>query len=160
MLDFVQINLHKASTASLLAGQLLERRKQKVLMLTEPYTVQSQVVNMPKNTTLIYDRKCSKDGNSPRAAIAASPDLRVNSMDSWCNRDCAVGLVNIHGRQTALVSIYLDINKPVVQPWLEELMSMITQKKLPVILCLDSNCLLYTSPSPRDRQKSRMPSSA
>ena len=25
---------------------------------------------------------------------------------------------------------------------------------------LDNNCLLYTSPSPRDRQKSRMPSSA
>ena len=25
---------------------------------------------------------------------------------------------------------------------------------------LDSHCLLYTSPSPRDRQKSRMPSSA
>ena len=25
---------------------------------------------------------------------------------------------------------------------------------------LDHNCLLYTSPSPRDRQKSRMPSSA
>ena len=24
----------------------------------------------------------------------------------------------------------------------------------------DRNCLLYTSPSPRDRQKSRMPSSA
>ena len=24
----------------------------------------------------------------------------------------------------------------------------------------DSGCLLYTSPSPRDRQKSRMPSSA
>ena len=24
----------------------------------------------------------------------------------------------------------------------------------------DNNCLLYTSPSPRDRQKSRMPSSA
>ena len=25
---------------------------------------------------------------------------------------------------------------------------------------LDNTCLLYTSPSPRDRQKSRMPSSA
>ena len=25
---------------------------------------------------------------------------------------------------------------------------------------LENNCLLYTSPSPRDRQKSRMPSSA
>ena len=27
-------------------------------------------------------------------------------------------------------------------------------------LCQVGNCLLYTSPSPRDRQKSRMPSSA
>ena len=27
----------------------------------------------------------------------------------------------------------------------------------PILVC---NCLLYTSPSPRDRQKSRMPSSA
>ena len=30
----------------------------------------------------------------------------------------------------------------------------------PSILARSSNCLLYTSPSPRDRQKSRMPSSA
>ena len=27
-------------------------------------------------------------------------------------------------------------------------------------VCEDCDCLLYTSPSPRDRQKSRMPSSA
>ena len=33
----------------------------------------------------------------------------------------------------------------------------ITKKKIPVIA---GTCLLYTSPSPRDRQKSRMPSSA
>ena len=29
-----------------------------------------------------------------------------------------------------------------------------------VDLCMKHSCLLYTSPSPRDRQKSRMPSSA
>ena len=28
------------------------------------------------------------------------------------------------------------------------------------MVCLECGCLLYTSPSPRDRQKSRMPSSA
>ena len=28
------------------------------------------------------------------------------------------------------------------------------------LVCENDNCLLYTSPSPRDRQKSRMPSSA
>lgn len=107
MLDFVQLNLHKASTASLLAGQSLELKKQKILMLTEPYTVQSKVVNMPRNSTLIYDRKCPSDGPSPRAAIAASPDIRVHSMDSWCNRDCAVGLASIHGKQTMLVRFTL-----------------------------------------------------
>ena len=30
----------------------------------------------------------------------------------------------------------------------------------PIVSDVDSPCLLYTSPSPRDRQKSRMPSSA
>ena len=29
-----------------------------------------------------------------------------------------------------------------------------------LFVCLLASCLLYTSPSPRDRQKSRMPSSA
>ena len=28
------------------------------------------------------------------------------------------------------------------------------------LILIDTGCLLYTSPSPRDRQKSRMPSSA
>ena len=32
----------------------------------------------------------------------------------------------------------------------------VTQTRIPI----NSTCLLYTSPSPRDRQKSRMPSSA
>ena len=35
-----------------------------------------------------------------------------------------------------------------------------TRNKIEKKFGLASNCLLYTSPSPRDRQKSRMPSSA
>ena len=34
------------------------------------------------------------------------------------------------------------------------------EKMVYIPLSLDKPCLLYTSPSPRDRQKSRMPSSA
>ena len=38
---------------------------------------------------------------------------------------------------------------------------VLAQKKLGDIVLLDIyDCLLYTSPSPRDREKSRMPSSA
>ena len=33
-------------------------------------------------------------------------------------------------------------------------------REVPNSTAQNSNCLLYTSPSPRDRQKSRMPSSA
>ena len=35
-----------------------------------------------------------------------------------------------------------------------------TASDLPELLDKISNCLLYTSPSPRDRTRSRMPSSA
>ena len=38
--------------------------------------------------------------------------------------------------------------------------NMLFAKLLPKLLTPDMVCLLYTSPSPRDRQKSRMPSSA
>ena len=41
-----------------------------------------------------------------------------------------------------------------------ELMDDIDLSDSNSILFYGSNCLLYTSPSPRDRQKSRMPSSA
>ena len=42
-----------------------------------------------------------------------------------------------------------------VEDWLESLLAAHRSE-----LVCSNNCLLYTSPSPRDRQKSRMPSSA
>ena len=45
--------------------------------------------------------------------------------------------------------------------FVRDVLSLEQLKWCPVRLWLDSDsCLLYTSPSPRDRQKSRMPSSA
>ena len=139
MVNFSQINLHKASAASILAGQSIEKKKQSILMLTEPHTVHSKVVSMPSNSTLIYDRKCPPGGPPPRAAIVASPDLKVNPMDSWCSRDCAVGMAKIHGKQTLLVSLYCDIKAPVISQTLDKLVDMCTKKGLPVLICMDSN---------------------
>ena len=139
MLKFAQLNLHKASMASMLAGQTMEGAKQRIMMLTEPYTVQGKVVNMPRRCTVIYDRSGKPDAPPPRAAIVASPDLQVNSMDSWCNRDCAVALAKIQNKQTLLISVYRDIKKPVVESWLQDLMDMANDKNLPVLICMDSN---------------------
>ena len=41
-----------------------------------------------------------------------------------------------------------------------EIATIITDSELSIIAEGPNICLLYTSPSPRDRQKSRMPSSA
>ena len=53
-----------------------------------------------------------------------------------------------------------NVQYPDRSPFLEDLAKKIgSNSKLPSIDEIES-CLLYTSPSPRDRQKSRMPSSA
>ena len=55
------------------------------------------------------------------------------------------------------ISKYSNINEDVrVDSWIEDFKSSSITKANRSFM----NCLLYTSPSPRDRQKSRMPSSA
>ena len=54
-------------------------------------------------------------------------------------------------REFATLSLKVDSQEKQI----EKLMSEVEEYKK-----LYTNCLLYTSPSPRDRQKSRMPSSA
>ena len=53
--------------------------------------------------------------------------------------------------------------KKMVEPWTAESNDVdinALRSALDLKVLLFSSCLLYTSPSPRDRQKSRMPSSA
>ena len=55
----------------------------------------------------------------------------------------------------------LEQNLKIVRTWIHD-PDVITNRKsvCEAASLLDKLCLLYTSPSPRDRQKSRMPSSA
>ena len=54
---------------------------------------------------------------------------------------------------------FLDIEMPAMDGM--ELVDIIRKHdEKSIVLFVSSHCLLYTSPSPRDRQKSRMPSSA
>ena len=138
MLTFSQVNLHKANLATTLAGQSMEGQKQRVMLITEPYSIQARIPYMPKGVRLIYTR--SLTDCSPRAAIAASPDLLINQMDTWCTRDCAVGTVKLHGKQTLIISLYCDIKLPVASDHLLSLLRMAERRKFAVILVMDSNC--------------------
>ena len=54
--------------------------------------------------------------------------------------------------------INIDLNKG--DQFKPEFKKISPLSKIPVIIDQDNNCLLYTSPSPRDMRRSRMPSSA
>ena len=89
-------------------------------------------------TKSVYARSKTK-GLAPRAGIISSMDVKLTAMDNWCNRDCAVALARIGGRQTMLVSLYLDIHLEVRPSWLEDLMNMAEQKGFPILMGIDSN---------------------
>ena len=103
MLSFTQINLHKATQATILAGRGLEGKKQTVTLMTEPYSFANKITGLPNRTKLVYAR----GKEAPRAGIAATPDVQITAMENWCNKDCAVALTKIRGTQTVLISLYL-----------------------------------------------------
>ena len=139
MITFSQTNLHKSTQATLLAGQNMEGKDEVILLATEPHTVNNKITGLPRGTTIIYDRTANKDKAPPRACIVAARSLGVTAMESWCSRDCAVALVKIKGKQTVLVSLYMDIKRPVCDKRLADLMDMIDNKQYAVIIGVDSN---------------------
>ena len=121
-----------------MAGQTLNSVQDAVFLITEPYTVAGKVVGMPKGAAVIYKRMKAEDP-PPRAAIVASPTVGIRALEPWCSRDCAVGTAKLRGRPTLLASIYLDITKPAVPGWLEDIMQMADRRHMPLILAVDSN---------------------
>ena len=112
---------------------------QSIGMITEPYTTMGSITGLPAGLTVIYDRKGRNVSLPPRAGIIASRALGVTAMEAWCTRDCAVGTVKLHGKQTILVSLYLDIKKPVIPRELSDIMTMLDRKHCAVIVCADTN---------------------
>ena len=99
------------------------------------------VAGQPKNC------KCYSFPTNPRAAIYTNVSTQGWFIEALSTRDITVFQAMINNKSTLLVSAYLDIT----------LLHVIPPALHKVLLYA---CLLYTSPSPRDRQKSRMPSSA
>ena len=69
--------------------------------------------------------------------------------------------VNPEGRITPHdLGLWSDENEAALSKVIASVQRWANASKMPLAIQLAHACLLYTSPSPRDRQKSRMPSSA
>ena len=60
----------------------------------------------------------------------------------------------------AIASITTDLLRLLLPGFFDEKPIQTSELKVEISMLMDSVCLLYTSPSPRDRTRSRMPSSA
>ena len=140
MIQFSQLNLHKSVQANTLAGQAMEGKTGVISLLTEPHTIQNRLHTFPRGTTSVFDRNINNKQPGPRAAIVASRDLGINSLDQWCNRDCAAALMTVEGQQVVVASVYLDIRTAVAPSWLTGLIHMADRKSYGLIIGMDSNC--------------------
>ena len=93
---------------------------------------------------------------------AAGVDV-VKGDEIWADTDIILKVRSVTEQEAKLISAGTTVMSFFWPAQNEEFLKKLADAKINVI-AMDSvprlSCLLYTSPSPRDRQKSRMPSSA
>ena len=116
-MHFVQINQNKALSAAVELNRGLVGYEEYICLITEPYKNKCKITARPEGSRILYH----KSSLPPRAAIFFKGGINLIKIESLCNEDCAVGLLDSGNERMLIASVYLDINKPVVTPWLEEI---------------------------------------
>jgi ribonuclease HI len=73
----------------------------------------------------------------PRAAIYSSLDIK--EIGQLAHRDMAVGLTKIGGKQTMIISLYLDITQPALQDFLIKALEYGQAKRYSILIGADTN---------------------
>ena len=118
-------------------------------------------------TLIVMNSNDNFNGMFSKLFSIDSKSNKTDSFGSIVRDDTQQLFLNVSGRiksfeippspDVKVIATYRNMNNSVVAPFAIEKLFSGTGR---IILINDKGCLLYTSPSPRDRQKSRMPSSA
>ena len=133
--NFIQLNMHRAFEASVELSHRLQN-KPAICMITEPCTTLNKICQIPPGMTCIPSITLPE---RPRSAIFLPCNTPHVYLEQLSNRDCAAILLDTKCCKVLLVSIYLDYDLPVIQDWMEEVVQYATDKKLPLLMSLDSN---------------------
>ena len=127
--------MHRALTASVELTKAINKAPA-ICLLSEPCTNKNKVCYVPPNVTCLPSTTLTE---RPRTAIFLPKHMPHVFLEQLSNRDCTAALLNMKCGRVVIASIYLDSNLPVVQEWLDELLSYAESKRYPILLAFDSN---------------------
>ena len=129
-----QLNFKKNLAASIEYNKSSLKYEKLLCFATEPYIAFEKVGNLGRNLKSYPTTK-----SRPRASFIFTQNIRFVGIDKLTSRDCAAGFITLDGKLTVVASVYCDITKDMIQPFLRELLEFVRKEKYPLILCLDSN---------------------
>ena len=97
-----------------------------ICLCQEPYVYQNQAPMQPSTST----KYIGGQGNHPRTAIYTSKAIKAWYIES----------LRINGRETLILSLYLDRKLKVVQQWFTQAMVFAENRGYAIIIGMDSNC--------------------
>jgi len=108
-----------------------------ICLLTEPYRFKSKIANLPQKSFLIPG---PLSVNNNRAIIVSN--IELIEISNLCTEDSAVAILKGKSNSFLIVSLYMDITKPVEQDFIKNILTFAENKNLELIIGVDTNCLL------------------
>ena len=136
LIEVLQVNLNKCYLAQVEVANKVRGLKNFVMLLQEPYCYKGRACLIPPGI-----EKIGFDEN-PRAYILANKGLSVSKVSHLCSRDFATALVKLGGKQTLVVSAYLDILLTPIPRELIEIIQFATSRRFSLLIGMDTNAIV------------------
>jgi ribonuclease HI len=132
-IDVHQVNLNKCYLAQVEVANKIKTLENFIMLVQEPYCYKGRVCLTPQG----IDKIGSED--NPRAYVLANRKLAINKVSHLCSRDFAVGLMKLGGKQTLVVSAYLDILLTPIPRELVEIIQFADRRRFALLIGVDTN---------------------
>ena len=113
--NIFQVNLNKCKQAQLNLNTDLDKAGTFIALVQEPYYGNNYMSLVNKQITCIPANRQGK----PRAAIFASSNQAISEVGTLTTRDTAAGILKIEGKNTLIISMYMDITSAEILPQLD-----------------------------------------
>ena len=106
-----------------------------ICLLTEPYRFKSKIASLPQKSYLIPSPLTVENN---RAIIVSN--LELVEISNLCTEDSAAAILKGKTSSILIVSLYMNITKPVEQDFIKRILTYSKNKGLELVIGVDTNC--------------------